>query len=153
MPPGLSAEVGGIDFLPDGRLFACFHRGEVYLYDPRDRSWKLFAIGLHDPLGIVAISDGKSSSCSGRNSPVLRDADGDGVADDYSTVTDGFGIDRNYHEFAFGPVRDKEGNFYVSLNVASSDAGIRSELRGQLKGGPGKPEGRMYSAVPGAAGC
>ena len=42
-PKGLDPQVGGLDFLPDGRLVACFHRGEVYtclLYtspSPRDK--------------------------------------------------------------------------------------------------------------------
>jgi hypothetical protein len=148
MPPGLSAEVGGMDFLPDGRLVACFHRGEVYIYDLRDKSWKLFANGLHDPLGVVAVSDREIVVMQRPELTRLRDTDGDGVADDYSTVSDAFGMTGNYHEFAFGPIRDKEGNFYVSLNVASSGAGIRHEVRGPLKGGPGKPEGRMYSVVP-----
>ena len=34
-PKGLDPQVGGLDFMPNGRLVACFHRGEVYTYDPR----------------------------------------------------------------------------------------------------------------------
>ena len=33
-PKGLEAQIGGLTFLPDGRLAACFHRGEVYTYNP-----------------------------------------------------------------------------------------------------------------------
>src|SRR5215216_4635855 len=56
-PDGLSAETGAIDFMPDGRLIACFHRGEVMTYTPSTKQWKLFASGVHDPLGIMVISN------------------------------------------------------------------------------------------------
>ncbi|HSQ55443.1 MAG TPA: hypothetical protein VLM40_06830, partial [Gemmata sp.] len=32
-------------------------------------------------------------------------------------VCDKWGVSGDYHEFAFGPARDKEGNFYITLNV------------------------------------
>ena len=41
-PPGLSPETGAIAFLPDGRLVACFLRGEVMIYTPKTKKWKLF---------------------------------------------------------------------------------------------------------------
>ena len=44
------AECGGIAFLPDGRLVAVFHHGEVFFYNPATKAWKLFASGLHDPM-------------------------------------------------------------------------------------------------------
>ncbi len=50
MPEGLTAEVGGLGFMPDGRLVACFHRGEVMTYEAEKKEWKLFADGLHDTL-------------------------------------------------------------------------------------------------------
>src|SRR6266498_6095845 len=57
MPKGLSGQTGGIDFLPDGRLVACFMRGEVMTYNLKTKEWKLFAEGLQLPLGILALSD------------------------------------------------------------------------------------------------
>src|ERR1700704_372930 len=57
MPNGLASQTGGIDFLPDGRLIACFMRGEVMTYNLKTKEWKLFAEGLLLPLGILAISD------------------------------------------------------------------------------------------------
>ena len=148
-PPGLSAETGGIAFMPDGRLVACFHRGEVYMYDVAGKTWKLFATGLHDPLGVVALSNTDVVVMQRPELTRIRDTDGDGVADEFSTITDAFGMSGNYHEFAFGPVVDREGNFLIALNVASNGAGIRNELRGtfnplsQNAGGA-----RMYSCVP-----
>lgn len=37
-PQGLNPETGGLEFLPDGRLVACFLRGEVMIYDPDRKS-------------------------------------------------------------------------------------------------------------------
>ncbi len=51
-PRGLDPQVGGLDFMPNGRLVACFHRGEVYTYDPGQGAWRLFSDGLHEPRGI-----------------------------------------------------------------------------------------------------
>ena len=146
LPKGLTAEVGGLSFLPDGRLVACFRRGEVMFYNPKTKTWKLFAEGLHDPLGILAVSAREILVMQRPELSRLRDTDGDGVADDYQTVTDDFGLSGNYHEFAFGPVRDKAGNLYIGLNLASNGAGIFPEVRGQLDS-LGRP-GRMYAAVP-----
>lgn len=147
MPPGLSAEVGALAFLPNGKLVACFHRGEVYLYDPEKKTWTLFAEGLHDPLGVLPVSNTEMLIMQRPELTRLRDTDGDGQADDFQTVTDDFGMSGNYHEFAFGPVKDAQGNLYVALNVASNGSGIRSELRGKFS--PQSPlSSRMYSAVP-----
>lgn len=145
-PPGLVVETGGLSFLPDGRLAACFHRGEVMLYNPKTKVWKLFADGLHDPLGVVAISNRELLVIQRPELTRLTDTDGDGMADQYTTVTDQFGLSGNYHEFAFGPVRDAKGNLYISLNTASNGAGIREEVRGQYDSLSRK--GRMYACVP-----
>jgi hypothetical protein len=146
-PKGLSAEVGGLDFMPDGRLVATFHRGEIYTYDPTKKTWKLFADGLHDPLGVVAISDREIVVMQRPELTRITDTDGDGVADQFDTLSDAFGLTGNYHEFAFGPLRAKDGSFFVALNVASNGAGIRHEVRGTLSQLSG-PDARMYSAVP-----
>lgn len=145
-PPGLIAETGGLSFLPDGRMAACFHRGEVMLYNPKTRSWKLFAEGLHDPLGVIALSNKELLIIQRPELTRVTDANGDGIADLYETVTDQFGMSGNYHEFAFGPVRDAKGNLYFSLNTASNGAGIREEVRGQYD--PLGRQGRMYACVP-----
>ncbi len=146
-PKGLSTEVGGLTFMPDGRLVATFHRGEVYTYEPGKKAWKLFADGLHDPLGVVAISDREIVVMQRPELTRIKDTDGDGVADQFETITDGFGLSGNYHEFAFGPLRAKDGSMFIALNVGSNGAGIRSEVRGQLTALSG-PDARMYSAAP-----
>ena len=151
MPEGLNAEVGGIGFMPDGRLVACFHRGEVMTYDPERKVWKMFAEGLHDPLGLLVLGDDDVLVMQQPELTRLRDTDGDGVADHYQTVTDDFGISGNYHEFNYGPVKDEQGNLYIALNTGSSGDGIHSEVRGALNtmGRDGEKGNRqMFSVVP-----
>ncbi len=57
MPPGLSAENGGVAFTPSGKLVTCWHHGEVYLHNPATGTWTLYAEGLQNPLGVLARSE------------------------------------------------------------------------------------------------
>ena len=151
MPEGLTSETGGLDFTPSGLLAACFHRGEVMFYNPDTKEWRLFARGLQDPLGLLAISDSELLVMHQPELTRVRDTDGDGRADLYENLTDDFGISGNYHEFNYGPVEDKEGNLFIALNTASSGDGIMPEVRGKLNllGRDGKDGSRqMYSVVP-----
>lgn len=122
IPPDIVLEVGGLVFRPDGKLLCCTRRGDIWLisnHDSEDLSqvtYKKFAGGLHEPLGMYL--DGKDLYVVQR--PELTkivDTDGDDVADQFTTVCDRWGVSGDYHEFAFGPARDKQGNFYVTLNV------------------------------------
>ena len=56
IPEAIKLEVGGMDFLPDGKLAVCTRRGEVWMIsDPTGTpSYSLFARGLHEPLGLTA---------------------------------------------------------------------------------------------------
>lgn len=146
LPEGLIAETGAIGFMPDGRFIACFHRGEIMTYNLKTKKWKLFAEGMHDPLGILVVNNREILIMQRPELTRIKDTDGDGVADDYETVTDDFGMSGNYHEFAFGPVADKKGNLFIALNLASNGAGIRNEIRGKYDS-LSRP-GRMYSCVP-----
>src|SRR6476620_3170927 len=132
MPKGLSAQTGGIDFLPDGHLVACFMRGEVMTYNLKTKQWKLFAEGLQLPLGILAVSNSEVLVMQLSNLIRIKDTDGDGHADLYENATSNFGISGNYHEFNYGPVRDKAGNLFFALNCASSGGGVRAVVRGEL---------------------
>ena len=122
MPKGLLAQVGGIDFMPDGRLVACFMRGEVMTFNTKTKEWKLFAEGLLLPLGIHAVSDSEVLVMQTPNLVRIKDTDGDGSADVYENAADGYGVSGNYHEFNYGVVKDKTGNVFFSLNCGSSGA-------------------------------
>ena len=119
MPAGIAPQVGGLDAMPDGRLVACFHHGEVGIYTAKDKTWKMFAEGLHVPLGVLVENEHSILVMQRAELTRLKDDDGDGVADSYDTVYDGFGMTGNYHEFAFGPARGPDGMLYISLNLAS----------------------------------
>lgn len=130
LPEGVDPQIGGVDVLPDGRVAAVFHRGEAMIFDPVKKSWSRFAEGLHEPLGVLAESASSWLVMQRAELTRLRDTDGDGTADDYETVFDDFGMTGNYHEFAFGPVKAKDGSLYIALNLASNGAGTASEIRG-----------------------
>lgn len=145
-PGGLVPEVGGLDVMPDGRLVGVFHHGEVMIYDPQTEEWTVFGKGLHDPLGVKAVTNHEVLVMQRPELTRLRDTDEDGSADRYETVTDDYGMTGNYHEFAFGPEEGPEGHLFISLNTASNRAGNWDRMRGRYNP-EGRP-GRMYAAVP-----
>ena len=132
LPRGIAPEVASVTFSADGDLAVCFRRGYLYLMNPRTGAWRRFAEGFQSPLGIMA---GKSGEFFVAHLPELTrvvDTDGDGLADLYETVSDGWGLSGNYHEFLYGPVRDKQGNFYLSLGLSSNGAEPRRPVRGEI---------------------
>lgn len=140
-PSGIDPQVGALGVLPDGRLIAAFHRGEVCFYDFPTATWTVFARGLHEPLGLLPRGDGDVLVMQRPELTRLRDVDGDGVADEYKTEWDGFGLSGNYHEFAYGPVADADGRLFVALNLASTGDTVREEIRGPwAPHGPGHRE-------------
>lgn len=133
LPRGIAPEVAGVTFSADGLLAVTFRRGYLYLMDPKTQRWRKFAEGFQSPLGIMA--GARAGEFYVAHLPELThvvDTDGDGVADLYETVADGWGISGNYHEFLYGPVRDKAGNFFLSLGLSSNGAEPRMPVRGEF---------------------
>ncbi|MCE6989799.1 plastocyanin/azurin family copper-binding protein [Dyadobacter sp. CY323] len=147
-PPGLTPETGAIAFLPDGRLVACFLRGEVMIYTPKTRKWKLFANGLHEPLGIMVVNPSEFIVMHRPELTRIKDTNGDGQADIYETVSDEFGISGNYHEYNYGPLKDAEGNMVLAFNTASPRGWVMKESRGTVDAVGTNPPGQMFSPVP-----
>ena len=124
-PPGEVIEGGGIELLPDGRVAVCTRRGQVWMVEnafthpEKPAKWTLFAESLHEPLGL-AWKDGWLYVVQRPEVTRLRDEDGDGRADLFETVSDGWGISGDYHEYTFGSQFDKEGNLWCALCLTGS---------------------------------
>ncbi len=123
---GIPLEVSGMDWTADGKLAVAIRKGEVWILDgvlegrPDKVRYKLFASGLHEPLGLLR--DGDSFLVTQRTEVTrLRDTDGDGVADEYMSAGGGWNVSGSYHGYAYGPRRDGSGNLWVSLNVDMGD--------------------------------
>ncbi|MGC6564363.1 MAG: DUF7133 domain-containing protein [Akkermansiaceae bacterium] len=139
-------QIDGLDFLPDGRFVVCLPSGEIFFYDPKEEKWDLFAEGLHNPLGVIALSNSSLIVSQRPELTKVSDTDGDGKADDFEVMTDQFGMSGNYHEFHFTPVRNKEGDIFFALGTASSGDGVRAIVRGKFD--PRGRPGRMHASTP-----
>ena len=124
IPKNITLGVGGLAFNRAGELMISTREGEVWRYDTVKKTWNLFAEGLHEALGIYV--DRKTDETWVMQRPEMTkliDTDGDGKADIYKTVAAAWGLTDNYHEYAFGLVRDDAGNFYGTLNTTLSWVG------------------------------
>lgn len=120
IPQDVKLEVGGIAVLPDGRIAASTRRGEIWIienaYGTGQPHFTRFASGMHEVLGL-AYRNGAFYCTQRGELTKIEDKDGDGKADSYTPITV-FDLSGNYHEYAYGPVFDKKGDMYVTLNVA-----------------------------------
>ena len=119
LPAGVDFGVSGLCFGPDGTLFTTTREGQVWTLN--DDKWQMFADGLHEPLGIYVDPNTKQVFVVQRPELTeLIDENDDGRADCFRTINAGWGLTDNYHEYAYGPVRDSKGNFYGTLNTTLS---------------------------------
>ena len=120
IPQDVKLEVGGIAVMPDGRIAASTRRGEIWIiqnaYGTGTTHFTKFASGLHEVLGL-AYKDGAFYCTQRGELTKIEDKDGDGKADSFTPIAL-FQLSGNYHEYAYGPVFDKQGDMYVTLNVA-----------------------------------
>jgi cytochrome c len=116
--------VGGLAFLPDGRLLVTTWDsiGGVYLLDGVETGdtnkikVKRIASGLAEPLGIEVVK-GQIFVLQKQELTHLIDLDGDGIIDEYQAVCNSWGATGDFHEFALG-LTYKEDHFYVTLGMA-----------------------------------
>lgn len=119
---GIALEVSGIAILDDGRVAVSIRKGEVWILDhvydedPGRVTFHQFASALHEPLGLLKWHD---SLVTVQRTEMTRmvDIDGDEVADLYETLATGWGVSGNYHEYAYGPQADRDGNLWLTLNI------------------------------------
>lgn len=124
-PEGVVLEASGIEMMEDGRMAVCSRRGDIYLFsnplqkDPAKITNKLYQEGLHEVLGLTE-RDGWLYATQRGEVSRLKDTDKDGLADIVETVSDEWGINGDYHEYAFGSKFDKDGNIWVVLCLTGS---------------------------------
>jgi len=137
LPPGEVIECGALEFMPNGKLAVGTRRGEIWLVenalaaDPKQAKFTRFAHGLHEILGLAAppLSPPSKGGAKGGgwlyvtqrcDLSRIKDTDGDGKADLFEVVSDGWEINGDYHEYAFGSRFDKNGDIWFALCLTGS---------------------------------
>ena len=120
---GIALEVSGIAVLDEAKLAVAIRKGEVWILDgvydtpATNVTYHRYASGLHEPLGLVKLQDNSLVTAQRTELTQLIDSNDDQVADVYRTLTDGWGVTGHYHEYAYGPELDRDGNLWVTLNI------------------------------------
>lgn len=152
LPPGMSPELSGVAFTPAGRLVVVNRHGEVWIAaDAKSGPWRRFACGLHEPLGVLALSEEEILVTQRPELTRLRDKDGDGQADHYETLNDDWGVTDNWHEFTFGLRQDRAGDFILATGLPDVAGAINTrypreplhmeKVHQEAKPSPGRYEG------------
>ena len=116
--------IGDHDFLPDGSALLCTMQGDVWRVSGLDDklqtvTWRRFASGLHQPLGLV-VHDGQAYVLGRDQITRLHDLNHDGEADFYECFSNRMTTSPSGHDYTCGLMRDREGRFYT----ASSKQGL-----------------------------
>ena len=106
------------DFFSDGRAAVSTWNGDVWLVSGLDDklervTWKRFAAGLFEPLGLRIVNDEVFVLCRDQLMR-LHDLNGDGEADFYECFNNDTWVSPSYHAFAFDLQTDRTGNFYYT---------------------------------------
>ncbi|HSZ56926.1 MAG TPA: DUF6797 domain-containing protein, partial [Tepidisphaeraceae bacterium] len=109
-----------LDFFSDGRCAVSTMNGDVWIVSNIDDnlqrvSWKRFATGLYEPLGLRIVDD--QIYVLGRDQITrLHDLNGSGEADFYENFSNGGVTSPIYHAFKMDLQTDSEGNFYYCVD-------------------------------------
>ncbi|MCH2171941.1 DUF1080 domain-containing protein [Myxococcota bacterium] len=121
-PEGFTSRVGGLAWLPDGRLVVVTwdRDGSAFVVEGWEEGLdrvrvKRIAEGLHEPLGVAVVGD-DIYVMQKQEITQLVDHDGDGWTDEYRTLANGWQATSNFHEFGFGLVH-WGGYLYGALSV------------------------------------
>lgn len=123
IPSTVPLQPGGLEILPDGRLAVGTRRGDIYFVrgafdSPPRPDYHLFASG-QDEIFSLSWREGAMTATSWAEATRITDADGDGVADRYDTLSNGWGYAEG-HEFAFASKHDPAGDVWVALGLSGS---------------------------------
>lgn len=123
-PDWFKPRVGGMAFLPDGRLLVSTWDsiGGVYALsgvetgDSNQIQIQQIASGLSEPLGLTSVGD-DIFVLQKHELTQLIDQDEDGIVEEYRLVNDNFGVTPDFHEYSYG-LLFKDGFFYGGLGLA-----------------------------------
>jgi hypothetical protein len=150
LPPGEVMELGSIALMPDRKVAVSTRRGDVwicegaYADDLSEVRWHKFASGLHEPFGMFW-KDGWLHLTQRPEVSRIKDSNGDGHADVFQTINSGWGINGDYHEYAFGSTPDRNGDVWVVLCLSGSYY-AHSDWRGWAV--RVTPDGKMIPTCP-----
>ncbi|MDU0352917.1 PA14 domain-containing protein [Paraglaciecola aquimarina] len=138
-PDEFKPMVGGIDFMPDGRMVVTTWdpEGSVYLVDnyqssPEQINVTRIAKGLAEPLGVKVV-DGDIYVLQKQELTRLVDSNNDGFMDKYELVSNDWAATDNFHEFAFG-LEYEDGYFYGALATAILPGGASADPQAPSRG-------------------
>lgn len=151
----------GLAWRDDGTLAFCSLKGSVWLArdtngDGLEDEQTMFADGLPAPYGIAAA--GEAIDVSAKYALLrLIDRDGDGRAERSEAAASDWGYTADYHDWAVGLPRDREGNYYLGLPCQQDNRSPRAAyLRGNIvrlrPREPSADDPRAFSIEPLAAG-
>jgi hypothetical protein len=125
LPSGEIMEIGSIALMPEKQVAVTTRRGDLWICsgaygdDLSKVTWKKFAQGLHEPFGMFWKA-GWLYLTQRPEFTRLKDSSGAGVADTFETIAADWGINGNYHEYAFGSEPDKNGDVWIVLCLTGS---------------------------------
>ena len=116
--------LGGVDFISENKLAVCTIHGDVWICEIQSKdlsklSWKRFAAGLHQALGLKVKGGLIHVTC--RDQIVaLHDTNNDDEADFYECVSNRFKTSPGGHDFITDLQLDDKGRWYI----ASGNQGV-----------------------------
>jgi type 1 glutamine amidotransferase len=151
--------LAGVDFTSDGTAYVCSIHGDVWKVSGIDDqvqnvSWKRFATGLYQPLGLKVIHD--QVHVLGRDQITrLRDENGDGEADAYENFCNLIQTSPNPHQYVTSLETDSRGSCYyvdpVGVHRVSEDGRSMETLASGFRNPNGlgvSPEGSIITVAP-----
>ena len=116
------------DFFSDGRLAISTMAGDVWIASGLDDglatiTWKRFATGLAEPLGLKIVDDRLFVTCRDALTR-LDDLNGDGEADAYVAFNRDIPVFAKYNDFTMDLVTDRAGDFYIAKGGHGAPVGF-----------------------------
>ncbi len=150
--------LSGIDFFDNGDAAVSTITGDVWRVSGLDAdldevTWKRYASGLNQPLGLVMVDNEPMVLCRDQITH-LHDRNGDDEADFYETFSDAYPSPAGGHSFLTGLRRDAEGNYYFSSQTPgvmriSPDGERATRIARGLRNPNGldvRPDGTVFTA-------